>query len=143
MGKFTGYYDMQGKPINLGDQVKLGEFTFEVDKNPFNGLYVVDGDTGQDFLANVYKQVRVTPNEVDIHEMMRKVNEIRERFIHHFMRVPNRVYIGANLVEAAVAHLRKQYWVDVIGYPSVYKLMDMEVVPVKEDDHISLGLTMD
>ncbi|QEG13666.1 hypothetical protein MARVELLAND_144 [Bacillus phage vB_BspM_MarvelLand] len=55
----TPYRDKNNKLIALDDKVVLDGLTFYVEINPFSGVIVVDGDTGQEALRNVHKQVKI------------------------------------------------------------------------------------
>lgn len=48
------FKDKNGNPIKVGDRVKIDGFMFDVDINLFTGEVVVDGDTGQVLLKDVY-----------------------------------------------------------------------------------------
>jgi len=55
----TPYRDKNNKLIALDDKVEIEDRTYYVEINPFSGVIVVDGDTGQEALRNVHKQVKI------------------------------------------------------------------------------------
>ncbi|UUV46603.1 hypothetical protein [Bacillus phage vB_BanS-Thrax3] len=58
-GKPTGFRDIKGKMIQICDEVLIENLTFEVIVNPFTQKVVVDGDTGQEVLVNVFHKCEI------------------------------------------------------------------------------------
>ena len=55
----TGFKDVNGVDIKLGDRVLYKGETFDVEVNPFAERVVIDNDYGQCWLVDVYKECEV------------------------------------------------------------------------------------
>lgn len=145
----TFYKDALGKPIFIGDTVKyMGDY-YTVEVNPFNHKAVIDNDCGQTDLAPISRQCKVMPDMTD-EDIYKEIQYLTHEFYGKYYGKPERVFLGIDLIEVLVDsrkkwelhHYTPDTWVATgLFGPTVMMIMDMEVVPVAEPEHISVGVS--